>query len=234
MVRFLIIVCICSFVQGFLSFGGGIILLPSLTSMFDLKLVVLPFFALYNAMTNTMNAWTYRKDIRLTDYKVLLIAGFLGALFGANIILNLVNKDALEWIIIVLIICNFIFTTFNKVTLQINKKTQALVGFLSGLFSGSVGLGSFGIAIGYQGIGKNPLKSLIAQFCLMSNFLTIISFIFQRRFTEEIILYFLISFLPALISQKLGIVISEKIKSEDFKKVLNAVLLGFALILMIR
>ncbi|MDK2982393.1 MAG: uncharacterized protein PWQ55_2740 [Chloroflexota bacterium] len=233
MTLFMIIVCICSTIQGFLSFGGGVLLLPVLSSQFDIKLFVLPFFALYNLMTNVMNSWIYRRDIKIWDYRLLVLIGSLGSILGASYILDIVDKGVLEGLIIVVILVNLVLTGLRQFSIRDSKTSQVIVGFLSGIFSGSVGLGSFGIAIAYNAMPKNKLKALIAQFCLASNVLTAITFTVAGRFTREIVYYFLISAIPAILFQRLGNILSDRLQNDDFKKYLNIGLLIFALILVV-
>jgi hypothetical protein len=233
-ILFIVIISICSFIQGLLSFGGGLVMIPLLSLIFDIKSIIIPFLSLFNIFSNTTNLVMLRKSIDIHDHKYLYIAGCIGTLIGANILLNLVDKAALEWLIFFIIIAHSALTLIVKKEMKVvSHKGEVALGLISGLFGGSVGLGSFGIALFYKKLAKDQLKSLIASFCLIGNFITLFSFIFQGRYTQENTTLFLISLIPAFLSHKLGASFSQKVNNENFNKIINSALIVFAIIILL-
>lgn len=230
----ILIVSICSFIQGALSFGGGLFMIPLLSFNFDLKLFVIPFLSIFNIFSNSLNVISYGKEIKIRDYKHLFIAGLVGVIIGANIILIFLDKQFLEWIIAIALIINALNYFIFKKGIEIKSKTgEILLGFISGIFGGSVGLASFGIAIFYQKIAQEKIKALVAKFCLMGNLLTLASFIMQGRYNLFILKSFLICFIPFIVSQRIGILASKKLKNDYFITIVNIFLLVFSVMIVI-
>lgn len=216
----LIVIFSAGLIQGVTSFGFSLLTLPILGAFVPLKIIV-PMLIIYSLIMNSMILYKIKGHVNIKKIYLLIISAVIATPIGANLLINL-NENILKIIVGIIVSVSAISFYFGyKIKINNEKLAYIPVGILSGLLNGSVSLSGPPIILFLtnQGVSKQIFRATLTAYFWILNIMTIITFLYKRLITYEV-LKFTVYLLPALIiSVMIGIKLGNKVKEKMFKKI---------------
>ncbi|WP_069650718.1 sulfite exporter TauE/SafE family protein [Caloranaerobacter ferrireducens] len=216
----LIVIFSAGLIQGVTSFGFSLLTLPILGAFVPLKIIV-PMMIIYSLIMNSMILYKIKGHVNIKKIYLLIISAVIATPIGANLLINL-NENILKIIVGIIVSVSAISFYFGyKIKINNEKLAYIPVGILSGLLNGSVSLSGPPIILFLtnQGVSKQIFRATLTAYFWILNIMTIITFLYKRLITYEV-LKFTVYLLPALIiSVMIGIKLGNKVKEKMFKKI---------------
>ncbi len=181
-----------SFVQGLTGFGAGLIAIPLLTLVVDIKVAVPLYMLTSLVMTNYM-AFRLRRYFDRGKILPLCIGAVPGIIAGATI-LKTVPSDIIRIYLGAMLIGYALYNFLCKPTpLQLHHGWGYLAGFLSGAIGTACSAGG-PPAIIYTTLNswnKNEMKATLTGFFFFNSYLTIAAHAITGMTTFTVVKYFL-------------------------------------------
>ncbi|NGZ76637.1 sulfite exporter TauE/SafE family protein [Saccharibacillus sp. VR-M41] len=171
------IILAASFVQSLTSFGFALIALPLLSLFLPLHQAV-PVIVIFSLFVCLGVAISNRRDIRLRQIWLLILAGVIAAPFGTYLLL-VVRGEVLKAATGVLITLFAALMLLGR-TFPIRSERTAFVtaGLLSGLLNGSISVSGppLALILSNQGMSKQAVRANLALNGVILNTVSVISF----------------------------------------------------------
>lgn len=197
-----IIVLFGSLLQGLIGYGVGLFCAP-LLFLISPELVPAPLILISTVITIIM---IVRDSAHLQFNKVLwaMLGGFIGVIL-AGLILTVASKEQFELVFSFLILFA-VFISVLGFKPEVNKKTNTIAGFTSGLMGTITAVGGPPIALLYQHGDIKNIKANLTAFFLFLNIVALTTLAFVGEFTSNT--FTIVGFtLPGII---IGLYISTK------------------------
>ncbi len=218
-----------------LGFGDGLLAVPMLAFIIELKEVV-PLLLLLTTTTSVYPLWKDRGHIQFDSLKRTSIAAFVGIPFGV-LLLELSNvlimKGALGLILIGLAIWKL--NPSNSFRLK-SCYWSYFFGALAGILGSAYALRGvvFSVYSNLRGWDRSKYKSTISGFYLISGVLIPINYFGAGLITQKVMGLYFVMLPVAVISTVIGHGASNKVAVDFFQKLVWIFLLLVGLILLIR
>ena len=214
------IILLAALVQGITGFGFALIAVPLLSLFIPEIKSITPIIVGYSLVTNILIFCKSKNHVKLKEIMPLIIFGIIGTPIGTYILL-FVNAKILK-LTIGLIICVTATAMLKnyKIRIKNEKLSYGLVGILSGLLNGSIGLSGPPVVLFMtnQGIKKETFRANLSIYGIVTNIFALTTFILGGIINNTVVIY-AINFFPALlIGSIIGIKFSTIISEKVFKK----------------
>ena len=196
------IVLVGSLLQGLIGYGVGMFCAP-LLFLISPNLVPAPLILISTIITVFM-VLRDREHLQFNQVSWAMVGGFLGTIV-AGLILTVTSKDQFELVFGVLILIA-VFISVLGFSPKVNKITNAIAGFTSGLMGTITAVGGPPMALLYQHGDIRNIKANLTAFFLFLNIVAIITL----AFIGEITLNTLTTVLLTLPGIAIGLYISIK------------------------
>jgi len=230
-----IIIAASAFLQGLSSFGFSILSLPLLSMYLSPKTVV-PMLLFYSIVINLTVIATCWKSFSIKSIWMLLAGAVLGLPLGTYLLLILDDVILRKGIGVFVVIFSLILLSGKRWILKREKTTQLIIGFFSGIFSGSVGISGPPIILflSNKGVGKDEFRANLSGYFFLLNLFTIPVYYLNGLLTKEV-MHYSMNWSPALIvGVATGTFFARKIKPEKFGKLVLILLLLTGLLSLIK
>ncbi|MDO5673524.1 MAG: sulfite exporter TauE/SafE family protein [bacterium] len=232
--------CSCVFlfagvVQGLTGFGSGLVAIPLLTLMIDIKLAV-GLCILHNMIITSSMAYDLRRHFEWSKILPLLIGSIPGVLLGAYWFKH-VNPNWLEIFLAVLLIGYSIFNLlFRPKPLYLSSVWGYIAGFFTGAISSVISAGGppsiiYATLTGWK---KEEMKATLTGFFLYYGFFTVVVFYLGGNFGPGTWLLFAITapfvFLGTLLGSRFG----KRINQQTYLRMVYILLIVMGLIMLLQ
>ncbi|NQT35271.1 sulfite exporter TauE/SafE family protein [bacterium] len=220
--------------QGLTGFGFGLVTVPILV-IFLVPQLVVPIVLLTSMLLTFYLLIETRRWLELKRILVLMAAGVAGLPFGI-IILKQLDADILRVFIgIIIVLFGLAFLLGYRREIKNERLASVLIGFVSGLLSGSTSLSGPPVILFFtnQGLKKQTFRANIVAYFTVLSLVTLPAFIFSGLITPEVIELSL-WFLPAMIlGAFLGIKLSHRVNETLFRRITLVIVIvaGFVTVL---
>lgn len=215
------VIFIASMIQGVTGFGFALVAVP-LLSMISMPLArITPLIVFYSLLTNLLVIYEVRKHIELKRILLLIVFALLGTPFGVHI-LKIVSARHLKVSIAVIIIVTATALYKNyKIQFKNEKFTAAVVGVLSGLLNGSVGLSGPPVVLFLtnQGVDKQVFRANLVLFGIVTNIFAIGNFLIGGMLSAEAAGNMAVLLPGLILGGVIGVRIARLIKETLFRKI---------------
>lgn len=206
--------------QSLAGFGLGLLSAP-LVYFLNPDLVPGPMVLL--ALLNTaILAQKYRKDIDISKTKISLFGGTLGVILAAFVVKEI---DAEQFqIIFGILILGAVFASILGKTPEINKTSNLVASFVSGVMGTITSAGGAPMGILYQSEDKDSIKANLSAFFVYINLIAIIALSVMGAVGQKDFLYF-IQFTPAIF---IGLFLAKQLNTKINKTMMRILVLSVA------
>ena len=213
-------------IQGVAGFGFALISVPIMSTYFPITTVV-PIIVFYSLISNFTVIF---KTIKFANFKKIypmIISGILGIPIG-TIILKTFNQNNLKIAIgLIILFTSFVMLKGFKINFKKEKISYIVTGLISGILNGSLSMSGPPIVLflSNEGYNKNEFRANLALYSIVTNILTIFTYIISGLISQNIIKTSLVGIIPLIIGSYFGIFIAEKIENNHFKKLILILLI---------
>ncbi|MEI6894486.1 MAG: sulfite exporter TauE/SafE family protein [Colwellia sp.] len=197
-----IIVLLGSLLQGLIGYGVGMFCAP-LLFLISPTLVPAPLILISTVITVIMMVRD-RGHLQFNQVSWAMSGGFVGIIV-AGFVLNIASKEQFE-LVFGLLILAAVFISILGFKPKVNKKTNTLAGFISGIMGTITAVGGPPMALLYQHGDINKIKAKLTAFFLFLNIVALITLAFIGELTLSMLIIVTLS-LPGLF---IGLYISTK------------------------
>ena len=230
----IIVVFLGGLTQGLTGFGFGLVTVPILV-IFLVPQLVVPIVLLTSMLLTFYLLIETRRWLELKRILVLMAAGVAGLPFGIIILKQLDAGILRVFIGVIIVLFGLAFLSGYRREIRNEKLASVLIGFVSGLLSGSTSLSGPPVILFFtnQGLKKQTFRANIVAYFTVLSLVTLPAFIFSGLITPEV-LKFTLWFLPAMIlGALLGVRLAPRVKEVLFRRIalIIVVIAGFISIL---
>lgn len=216
-----IIILLAALVQGITGFGFALIAVPLLSLFIPEIKNITPIIVGYSLVTNVLIFCKSKNYVKLKGIIPLIIFGIIGTPIGTYILL-FVNAKIMK-LAIGLIICGTAIAMLKnyKIRIKNEKFSYGVIGVLSGLLNGSIGLSGPPVVLFMtnQDTKKETFRANLSIYGIVTNLFALGTFMVGGIINKTVVGY-AISFFPALIiGAVIGIKFSTIISERIFKKI---------------
>lgn len=230
-----IIITASALLQGLSGFGFSILALP-LLSMFLSPKTIVPLLLIYSMILNLTVLYSSWRSFSFKKISRLLAGGILGLPLGTKLLLVLDDVTLRKGIGFFVVLFSILLLSGKRWKLKKEKLAQPFIGFVSGIFSGSVGISGPPIImfLSNKGVEKDEFRASLSGYFFLINLFTIPAYYFSGLFSDLVIeLSFKLGlFLVAGVI--CGAIISHRIKQQAFGKMVLVLLLLTGLLALIK
>ncbi|GBF82276.1 sulfite exporter TauE/SafE family protein [Aphanothece sacrum] len=234
-----ILVCIIIFIgvftQSISGFGLGLVVMPLLTQVIDIRLAS-PFMTLIALTTLVSISILYRKSFQFKSIFGLIISSSLAIPLGIEFLTKVEQKITLTLLgIIVLGYALYSLLEFSYPVIK-SPKWGYVFAFLSGLLSGAYNTGGPPIVIYGTCCQWTPeqFKSNLNVFFLCNVIMLSVSHLIKKNYTPEVLRLFEINVPILLLGLIVGFSVSKFINVWLFRKIVLVLLVGVGLQLLFK
>ncbi|MCF7918961.1 MAG: sulfite exporter TauE/SafE family protein [Candidatus Cloacimonetes bacterium] len=230
-----IIIAASALLQGLSGFGFSILSLP-LLSMFLSPKTVVPVLLIFSMIINVTVIISCWRSFSIHHIWRLLVGGIIGLPLGAKLLMILDDDLLRRGIGFFVVVFALLLLTGKRWQLKREKLAQPFIGFLSGIFSGSVGISGPPIILflSNKGVQKDEFRANLAGYFFLINLFTIPVYFYNHLFTKEVV-HLTFQFLPFLLLGVIsGAIIAKKIKPEVFSRLVLYLLLITGILAMVK
>jgi uncharacterized protein len=221
--------------QGLTGFGGGLVAIPLLCMIMDVKVAV-PLSILSGLVITTTMTFELR---RLLDWRKImpLLIGSIPGVFIGTILLKQADPVLIYRILGLLLIC------ISALNLTIKPKPinppiiwGYIAGFFSGVITASVGAGG-PPAIIYTTLNdwkKDEIKATLTGFFVLNGYCTALVHAFNGMITLKVWEYFVPTLLFVLLGTFAGSMISGRINRRTYLQVVYVLLMALGVMMLTR
>jgi uncharacterized membrane protein YfcA len=221
-----LIVFLGVFIQSLSGFGFGLVVMPLLLGIIELK-IASPLVALMGLIVVLTLTFYHKSELKFRLVLPLIIASSLAIPFGILAVKNIDNKIGLA-ILGVIVISYSLYSLFNFSLPKINSVNLSYAcGFLSGLLSGAYNTGGPPMVIYANCCRWNPtkFKSNISAFFLINVIFLNINHVLQGNINREVLKLFMNSLPSIFIGLCTGLFLAKFINTFWFDKIVLILLL---------
>lgn len=222
-------------VQGMTGFGGGLVAIPLLCLIMDVKLVV-PLSILSGLAITTMMAFELRS---LLDWRKILplLAGSIPGVFAGTILLKHADPLLINRILGLLLLgISLLNLTIKPRPINPPVIWGYCAGFLSGAINATVGAGG-PPAIIYTTLHdwkKDTIKATLTGFFALNGYVTATLHAWNGMITRITLAYFATTLIFVLLGTFAGSKISSRINRRTYLRILYLLLMGLGGLMLMR
>lgn len=227
----LLVILLAATATGVTGFGLGLLSTPFLVILLPPKVVV-PLLLLHGTVTSAAIAFGSRKWLDPRRMWPLMLAGISGVPLGTHLLLTWDGSTLKVFIGVVITLFALAFLLGFRRELRNERLACGLVGFVSGVLKGSVGMSGSPIALFFanQGLDKQSFRANIALYFTALNLVTVPAYLMTGLMTTTIATYAALS-LPALgLGMLAGVRLSGRVQDALFRRVTLVVVMGAGLV----
>ena len=223
------------FIQGLTGFGGGLVAIPLLCMIMDVKLAI-PLSILSGLVITTIMAFGLRRFIDVRKILPLLIGSIPGVFIG-TVLLKQADPVAINRIL------GFLLLGISGINLLFKPNPVNppviwgyIAGFLSGSINAAVGAGG-PPAIMYTTLTdwkKDEIKATLTGFFMLNGYITAAVHAFHGMITQTTVGYFLSTLFFVVLGTFAGSRISGRINRRTYLQVVYLLLMGLGILMMAR
>jgi uncharacterized protein len=230
-----LIFLLAGLIQGMTGFGGGLVAIPLLCMIMDVKVAV-PLSILSGLVITTTMAFELR---RLLDWQKILplLIGSIPGVFVGTVLLKQADPVVINCILGLLLIC------ISGLNLTIKPKPinpPIIWGYVAGFFSGSItaSVGAGGPpAIIYTTLNdwkKDEIKATLTGFFVLNGYFTATVHAWNGMITQSVFGYFVFTLFFVLLGTYAGSKMSGRINRRTYLRIVYVLLLGLGIVMMAR
>jgi uncharacterized membrane protein YfcA len=219
-----VVIFFASLTSGLTGFGFALIAVPLLISFLPPNFVV-PVVVLLTNLSHTLILIETRNWIDLKRIWPLILGGMAGVPLGTFVLLAL-DVDVLRVVMGFLVLgCAMALMVGRKRPVKKEKRALASIGVLSGLLSGSTGMGGPPAVLFFsnQGAEKQVFRANLTIFFTFLSIFTILSQLGSGLVTRDVLTYGVWLFPAALVGTWVGIKLTHRLNKETFQRVVVVV-----------
>lgn len=223
-------------INAFAGFGGGIIAIPFLALLFQLR-VLSPFNNLLGFTSNLFLIKTYYKNVNYAILLPIIIGNLIGSIIGIHYLLAVQNDTLLKILgIIILFSSIFLFLADKKIIIKPNVLIGLISGIISGALSALFSVGGPPLLLYLTSIikDKTQLRATSLGFFLINGIMQVILIFINRLATQEVITLFILFIPVLLLGNWIGNKIHLKTSEIIFRRIVFAILILSGCILLIK
>lgn len=237
MLLFILLCCIfllAGLVQGVTGFGAGLVAIPLLCMVIDVKQAV-PLCLLNGIMITCYLAYALRTYLDHKKILPLIIGSLPGVALGA-LSFQLVNPSVLRMFIGLVLISYSSYALFARIK-PLNPSSTW--GYIAGFFAGTItALLSTGgpPAIIYTTLTswtKEEIKATLTGFFAVNSIVTTIAHVLTGATTSQTLLYFITTVPFVLTGTALGSMLSGKIPRKAYLRIVYVFLIGMGILMIL-
>lgn len=236
---FIYLYCCCVFlfaggVQGLTGFGAGLVAIPLLTLMIDIKLAV-GLCILQGMIITTSMAYDLRRHFEWSKILPLLLGSIPGVLLGAYLFKH-VNPDWLEILLGVLLISYSVFNLlFRPKPLYLSSLWGYVAGFGTGAITSVISAGGPPSIIytTLTGWKKEEMKATLTGFFLYNGLFTMVVYFFGGNFVPGTWLLFAVTAPFVFLGTLLGSRLSRRINQQTYLRLVYILLIIMGLLMFV-
>ena len=220
-------------VQGLTGFGAGLVGVPLLVLMIDIKLAVAVSILQGLIITSSM-AYDLRRYFDWGKIMPLLLGGIPGVLVGGYVFKH-VNPDWLQMFLGVILISYSVFNLlFRPKPLYLSSLWGYIAGFLTGAISSVISVGGPPSIIytTLTGWKKEEMKATLTGFFLFLNIFVIVVYFFGGLFTLKALHYFALTVPFVFLGTLLGSRSSRRINQKVYLRLVYILLIVMGVIML--
>ncbi|MGI6639134.1 MAG: sulfite exporter TauE/SafE family protein [Desulfobulbus sp.] len=212
-------------VQGLTGFGAGLVAIPLLTMMIDIKLAV-PLCILHNMIITSSLTVALHRYFDWRKIMPLFLGGIPGVLLGAYWFKH-VEPSWLELILGVMLICYSLFNlVFQPKPLYLSSLWGYVAGFFTGAISSVVSAGGppsiiYATLTGWE---KEEMKATLTGFFLLNGIFMVTVYYLGGLFTMETLSYFAFTAPFVFFGSMLGSRLSSRINQRSYLRLVYILL----------
>lgn len=213
-------------IQGIAGFGFALISVPIMSAFFPITTVV-PIIVFYSLISNFTVIFKTIKFTNLKKIYPMIVSGILGIPIG-TIILKTFNQNNLKIAIgLIILFTSFVMLKGFRINFKKEKISYIVTGLISGILNGSLSMSGPPIVLflSNEGYNKNEFRANLALYSIVTNILTIFTYIISGLISQNTIKTSLVGIIPLIIGSYFGIFIAEKIENNHFKKLILILLI---------
>ncbi|MBV5316283.1 MAG: sulfite exporter TauE/SafE family protein [Desulfobulbaceae bacterium] len=230
-----LIFLLAGLVQGLTGFGGGLVAIPLLCMIMDIKIAV-PLSILSGLVITTTMAYELRRLLEWRKILPLLIGSIPGVLVG-TVLLKQADPVVINRILGLLLVC---ISVFNLTIKPKPVNPPVIWGYIAGFFSGaitaSVGAGGPPVII-YTTLHdwkKDEIKSTLTGFFVLNGYITAVVHAFSGMITPGVLGYFASTLFFVLLGTFAGSRISGRINRRTYLRIVYLLLMGLGIMMLAR
>jgi hypothetical protein len=221
-----IIIAASALLQGLSAFGFSLLSLPLLSIFYSPKALV-PMLLLFSMIINLTVILSCWRSFSFAHIRLLLLGGILGLPLGAKLLIIIDDVLLRRGIGFFVVIFTLLLLSGKHWVLKREKLAQPFIGFLSGIFSGSVGISGPPIILflSNKGVTKDEFRANLSGYFFLLNLCTVPIYYHYGLFTPEV-MNLTAGLMPYLLVGVIsGALIARRLKSEVFSKIVLYLLL---------
>jgi len=230
-----LIFLLAGLIQGLTGFGGGLVAIPLLCLIMDVKTAV-PLSILSGLVITTTMAYELRRLLEWRKILPLLIGSIPGVLVG-TVLLKQADPVAINRILGLLLIC---ISSFNLTIKPKPVNPSSIWGYIAGFFSGAItaSVGAGGPpAIIYTTLNdwkKDEIKATLTGFFVLNGYVTAAVHAVNGMITPIVLGYFASTLCFVLAGTFVGSRISGRIHRRTYLRIVYLLLMGLGLMMLAR
>ncbi len=230
-----IIITASALLQGLSGFGFSILSLPLLVMYISPKTAV-PMLLIFSIVINISVIASCWRSFSFKNIWLVLLGGIAGLPLGTYLLLILDDVWLRKGIGIFIVIFALLLLSGRRWKLKREKTTQLVIGFFSGIFSGSVSMSGPPVILflSNKGVQKDEFRASLSGYFLLLNLFTIPVFYFNGLFTGEVMRYCFNWSLALIAGVSAGTLIARKIRSEKFNRLVLVLLLLTGILVLVK
>jgi len=222
-------------IQGLTGFGGGLLAIPLLCLLMDIKLAV-PLSILNGLAISTSMSFGLHRIMDRRKILPLLIGSLPGVIAGA-FLLKVVDPAGISQMLgILLIAISVINLTFRPRPLNPHVFWGYIAGFFSGTITASVGAGGPPVII-YSALTdwkKDEIKATLTGFFALNGYITVAAHTLSGVITRDTLTTFAATLFFVLLGTYTGSTLSGRINRQTYLKIVYLLLIVLGGMMLVR
>jgi len=228
---FVLIESLAILVGSVFGFGASLVAIPLLALMFEPRLIV-PAHIVICLVIYTVLAIESRQHLEWSRIKYLTAAGVVGCTAG-TFVLKHFQTDFIKFVICIATLAFALLFSFNvTIPIKSNRRSQSIVGLVSGLLGGAIAQGGPPVVIYALGLKwkKDIFRTTLLTYFVGLSLVAVINYSWMGLFNKTNIYFVLWTVAPAILAGHIGIKIKNVASEKAFRKAVLCVVVIVALI----
>ena len=230
-----LIFLLAGLIQGLTGFGGGLVAIPLLCLIMDVKEAV-PLSILSGLAITTVMAWNLRQHMDRRKILPMLIGSLPGIVAG-TLLLKVADPVVINRMLgLLLISISAINLTFKPRPINPSTVWGYIAGFFSGAITASVGAGGPPVII-YTTLTdwkKDVIKATLTGFFVLNGYITAAVHAGTGVITGNTLRMFVVTVAFVLAGTYLGTTISERINRRTYLRIVYLLLMVLGVMMLVR
>lgn len=228
-----LIFLLAGFIQGLTGFGGGLVAIPLLCMIMDVKEAV-PLSILSGVVITTAMAYELR---RLLEWRKILpmLVGSLPGIVAGTVLLKAADPLLINRVLGLILIGISVFNlTFKPRPINPPIVWGYIAGFFSGAITASVGAGGPPVIV-YTTLNdwkKDEIKATLTGFFVLNGYMTAAVHAINGVITPNILQYFAVTLLFVLLGTYAGSRIGGRINRRTYLRLVYLLLIGLGVLML--